>query len=135
MAGGRQPVSEILERSDEGEERAFGHFLLLEGRTTSGRERAAAGRDRRDPDGVRRSRGWIRHDSYGHPPESQRAYGRCLLACRSRRHERPGRTRRWATRGADRRTAETVEVDHERVTIDLRRPVLSMKCVEARPAS
>jgi len=52
-----QPVSEILERSGEGEEGAFGRLLLLEGRTAPGPERAAVERDGGDPDGVRRSRG------------------------------------------------------------------------------
>jgi hypothetical protein len=59
----RQPVGEILERGGEGEEGALGHLLLLEGRTARGPERAAAGRDGRDPDGVRRSRVRILHDS------------------------------------------------------------------------
>ena len=41
MARGWQPVCEILERSGEGEERAFGRLLLLEGRTAAEPERAA----------------------------------------------------------------------------------------------
>jgi hypothetical protein len=39
MARGWQPVREILERSGEGEEGAFGRFLLLERRTAPGPER------------------------------------------------------------------------------------------------
>ena len=58
-------VREILERSGEGEEGAFGHLLLLEGRTAPRPERAAAGRDGRDPAGVRRSRLRLLHDSGG----------------------------------------------------------------------
>ena len=84
MAGGRQPVREILERSGEGEEGAFGHLLLLEGRTAPGPERAAAGRDRRDPAGVRRSRAGYFTTRAGNDPETERADGRCLLARRSR---------------------------------------------------
>ena len=45
MAGRWQAVSEILERSGEGEEGAFGHLLLLEWRTAPGPQRAAVGRD------------------------------------------------------------------------------------------
>src|SRR5687767_323096 len=52
-------------------EGAFGRLLLLEGRTAPGPERAAVGRDRRDPDGVRRSRGRVLHDSCGHAPRSE----------------------------------------------------------------
>ena len=62
--------AQILERSGEGEEGAFGHLLLLEGRTAPGPERAAAGRDGRDPAGVRRSRGRLLHDPCGHAPEA-----------------------------------------------------------------
>jgi hypothetical protein len=45
MARGWQAVSEILERSGEGEEGAFGRLLLLEGRTAPGPERAAVVRE------------------------------------------------------------------------------------------
>ena len=79
------PVSEILERSGEGEEGAFGHLLLLERRTAAGPERAAVGRDGGDPAGVRRSRGRVLHDSLGHAPECQRADVRCLLCAPIRR--------------------------------------------------
>ena len=109
------PVSQILERSGEGEEGAFRRLLLLEGRTAAGPERAAVGRDGGDPDGVRRSRVRVLHNSCGHGPESERADGRCLLARRSGGHEHPGRTRRSATRGVDRRAAEALEVDQERL--------------------
>jgi hypothetical protein len=63
-----------------------------------------------------RSRGWVLHDPRGHAPESERADGRCLLARRSRGHEHPGRTRRPVTRAVDRRAAEGLEVDHERLS-------------------
>ena len=66
MARGWPPVSEILERSGEGEEGAFGRLLLLEGRTAAGPERAAVGRDGGDPDGVGRARVRVLHDSCGH---------------------------------------------------------------------
>ena len=52
----------------EGEEGAFRHLLLLEGRTAPRSGRAAAGRDRRDPAGVGRSRIGILHDSCGRAP-------------------------------------------------------------------
>ena len=84
LARGWQAVSEILERSGEGEEGAFGRLLLLEGRTAPGPERTAAGRDGRNPAGVRRSRGRVLHDSFGRARERERADGRCLLARRSR---------------------------------------------------
>ena len=60
-----------------------GRLLLLEGRTASAPERAAAGRDGRDPNRVRRSRGRVLHNSFGRSPERQRADVRCLLARRS----------------------------------------------------
>ena len=113
LARGWPPVSEILERSGEGEEGAFGRLLLLEGRTAVGPECAAVVRDGRDPDGVGRARVRVLDDSCGHAPESGRADGRCLLARRSRGHEHPRRRRRSETRGADRRTAEAVEVDQD----------------------
>ena len=115
LAGGWQAVGEMVVRSVEGEEGAFGRLLLLEGRTASGFERTAAGRDGRNPAGVRRSRVRILHDSFGHARERERADGRCLLARRTRGHEHPGRKRRSATRGVDRRAAEALEVDHERL--------------------
>ena len=83
MARGWQAVSEILVRSIEGEEGAFGHLLLLEGGTASGSERTAAGRDGRNPAGVRRSRVRILDDSFGHAREREGADGRCFLARRS----------------------------------------------------
>ena len=83
MARGWQAVSEILVRSVEGEARTFGHLLLLEGGTASGSERTAAIRDRRNPAGVRRPRGRILHDSFGHACEREGADGRCFLARRS----------------------------------------------------
>ena len=49
MARGRHPVSAILERSGEGEERSPWRLLLLEGRKASRPECAAVGRDGRDP--------------------------------------------------------------------------------------
>ena len=66
MAGRRQAVGAVLERGGEGEEGAVGHLLLLERRTATRPERAAAGRDRGDPAGVRRSRGRLLHDAVGH---------------------------------------------------------------------
>src|SRR4030095_7626825 len=83
MARGWQAVSEILVRSVEGEEGAFGHLLLLERGTASGFERTAVGRDGRNPAGVRRSRVRILHDSFGHAREREGADGRCFLARRS----------------------------------------------------
>ena len=94
LARGWQAVSEILERGGEGEEGAFGRLLLLEGRTAPGPERTAAGRDGRDPAGVRRSRVRVLHDAFGRARERERADGRCLLARRSRGPEHPGRKRR-----------------------------------------
>ena len=92
--------AQILERSGEGEEGSFGHLLLLEGRTAPGPERAAVGRDGGDPDRVRRSRGRVLHDSFGHGPEGERADVRCLPARRPGGHEHPGRTGRPATRAS-----------------------------------
>ena len=46
-----------------------GRLLLLERRTAAGPERAAVGRDGRDPMRVRRSRGRLLHDSLGNRPE------------------------------------------------------------------
>ena len=106
LAGGWQAVSEMVVRSVEGEEGAFGRLLLLEGGTASGFERTAAGRDGRDPAGIRRSRVRILHDSFGRARERERADGRRLLARRTRGHEHRGRKRRPATRGVDRRAAE-----------------------------
>ena len=110
--------AQILERSGEGEERASGRLLLLEGRTAPGPERAAFGRDRGDPDGVSRSRGRVFHNSCGHAPGSERANGWRLVARRSTGHEHPGRTRRSATRGVDLGASEGLEVDHERLAVD-----------------
>ena len=107
--------TQILERSGEGEEGAFWRFLLLEGRTAPGPERTAAGGDRRNPAGVRRSRGRVLHNSFGCARKRERADGRCLLSRRSRGHGHPGRKRRSATRGIDRRAADSLEVDHERL--------------------
>ena len=45
VARGRHPVRALLERSREGAEGSAGRLLLLERRTASGPERAAAGRD------------------------------------------------------------------------------------------
>ena len=115
MAGGWQPVGEVLERGGEGEEGAFGRLLLLEGGTAAGPERAAAGRDGRDPAGVRRSRCRILHDAVGRRTESERADGRRVLARRARGPEHPGRTRRSAARRVDLGAAEALEVDHERL--------------------
>ncbi len=66
--------------SGEGEEGAFGRLLLLERRTAPAPERTTAGRDGRNPAGVRRSRGRVLHDSFGR--ERERANGRCLLSRR-----------------------------------------------------
>ena len=84
LARGWHAVSAILERSGEGEEGAPRHLLLLEGRTAPAPERAAVGRNGRDPTRVRRSRGRVLHDSFGHSPARQRADVRCLPARRSR---------------------------------------------------
>ena len=46
------------------------------------------------------------------------ADGRCSLARRSRGHSHPGRKRRSRTRGVDRRAAEALEVDRERLAVD-----------------
>src|SRR5207244_2000883 len=92
LARGWHSVSEILERGGEGEEGTVWRLLLLEGRTAPAPERAAVGRDRGDPVGVRRSRGRVLHDACGHAPESECADVRRLLACRSRGHGHPGRT-------------------------------------------
>src|SRR5258705_8582931 len=70
MARGWPPVREILERSGEGEEGAFGPLLLLEGRTAAGSERTAVVRDGRDPVRVGRARVRVLDDSCGHAPES-----------------------------------------------------------------
>ena len=45
MAGRRPVVGKVLVRSVEGEARAAGHLLLLEGGTAQGSEGTAAGRD------------------------------------------------------------------------------------------
>src|SRR5262245_26455236 len=115
MARGWQPVSEILERSGQGEEGAFGHLLLLERRAAAGPERAEVGGDWRDPDGIGRARVRVLDDTCGHAPECERADGRSLLARRSRGHEHPGRTRQSKTREADRRAVEPLEVEQERL--------------------
>src|SRR5205814_6456354 len=78
VARGWELVSEILERSGEGEEGPSGHFLLLEGRTAQAPERTAVGRDGRGPNRVRRSRGRVLHNSFRHGPDSQRADVRWL---------------------------------------------------------
>ena len=80
MARGRHPVSEILERSGEGEEGVGGRLLLLEGRTAAAAGRATVGRDGGNPNGVGRARVRVLHDSFGHGSESEHANGRCLLA-------------------------------------------------------
>ena len=81
MARGWQPVGEILERSGEGEEGAFGRLLLLEGRTAAGPERAAVGRDGRDPDGVGRARvGYFTTRADTHPKVNARTSGVYLRA-------------------------------------------------------
>ena len=56
------------EAAKEKKERS-GHFLLLEGRTAQAPERAAVGRDGRDPNRVRRSRGRLLDNSFGHSPK------------------------------------------------------------------
>ena len=112
LAGGRPAVGQVLERSGEGAEGPVGHLLLLEGRAAPGPERAAAGRDRRDPDRVRRSRRRLLHDARS---RGQRADVRRVLARGARRHEHPRRWRRSAARRADRRAAAAVEGDHERL--------------------
>ena len=83
VAGGWLPVRAVLERSGEGEEGSTRRLLLLEGRTTSAPERAAVGRDGRDPTRVRRSRRRVLDNSLGHPLRNQRADVRCLPARRS----------------------------------------------------
>ena len=50
-------------------------------------------------------------------PATERAHVRCLLARRSGGPEHPGRARRSATRGVDRRAAEELEVDHKRLKV------------------
>ena len=64
---------------------------------------------------IRRSRGRVLHNAFGRARERERADGRCLLARRSRGHGHPGRKRRSAARGVDRRAADALEVDHERL--------------------
>ena len=71
----------------------------------------------RNPAGVRRSRGRVLHDSLGYRSECECADSWCLLARRSRGHGYPGRKRRSATRGVDRRAAAALEVDRERLRI------------------
>ena len=67
--------AQILERGGEGAEGAFGHLLLLEGRAAPRPERAAAGRDRGDPDRVRRSRRRLLHDASDAPEVNARTSG------------------------------------------------------------
>src|SRR5262245_21202305 len=50
----------------EAEKGALEHLLLLEGRRAYGSERATVGRDRGDPDGVRRSRVRVLDNASGH---------------------------------------------------------------------
>ncbi|HYR88088.1 MAG TPA: TIR domain-containing protein [Terriglobia bacterium] len=88
-------------------------FYYWKGERAAGPERAAVGRDGGDPDGIARARLRVLHDSCGHAPESERADGRCLLACRSRGHEHHGGTRRSEARGADRRAPEALEVKQD----------------------
>jgi hypothetical protein len=115
LARGWQAVSEMVVRSVEGEEGAFGRLLLLERGTASGFERTAAARDGRNPAGLRRSRVRVLHDCLGHARERGRTDSRCLLARRTKGHKHPGRKRRSATRRVDLRAAEALEVDHERL--------------------
>lgn len=63
MARGWPPVSQVLERSGEGEEGVCGRLLLLEGGTASGSERAAVGRDGRDPVRRRNEARWGWHNN------------------------------------------------------------------------
>ena len=55
---------------------------------------------------LRRSRGRVLHNSFRRARKRERADGRCLLSRRSRGHGHPGRKRRSATRGVDRRAAD-----------------------------
>ena len=73
----------------------------------------------------RRSRGRVLHDSFRR--QHERADGRCSLARRSRGHGHPGRKRRSRTRGVDRRAAEALEVDRERLAVDRDRPGASLR--------
>ena len=56
-------------------------------------------------------------NSFGRARERERADRRCSLARRSRGHGYPGRKRRRATCGVDRRAAEALEVDRERLAV------------------
>src|SRR5205814_1588838 len=71
VAGERQSLSEVLERSGEREKGVFWGLLLLEGRTAYGLQRAAAGGDGGDPDRVRRSRIRLLDNSSGEGPKSE----------------------------------------------------------------
>src|SRR5882724_10318292 len=92
LARGRHPVSEILERSGEGEEGVSGRLLLLEGRTAAAAGRPTVGWDGGNPNGVGRVRVRVLHDLCGHAPESAHAEVRCLLARGSRGNDHPRRT-------------------------------------------
>ena len=63
----------------------------------------------------------VLHDSCGRARERELADRRCSLARRSRGRGYPGRKRRRATCGVDRRAAEAMEVDRERLAVE--RPV------------
>ena len=80
MARGWHTVSAILERSGEGEEGSFRHLLLLERRTAPAPERAAVGRDGRDPTRVRRSRGRVLDHSFRHSTRKS-TRGRPVFTC------------------------------------------------------
>src|SRR3989442_1732413 len=116
MAREWQPVSEVLERSGEREKGVFGGLLLLEGRTAHGSERAAARGDWGDSDRVRRSRIRLLDNTSREGTKSERADFRRLLARRSRGHDHPGRERRSATRGVDRRAVKKLEIHHHHLT-------------------
>src|SRR5262249_37940220 len=121
MARGWPPVSEILERSGEGEEGTFGRLLLLEWRTAAGCGLPAVVRDGRDSNGVGRARVGVLDHSCGEAPRSGRADVRCLLARGFSGYEHPGRTRRSEACKVDRRADEPLEVDQE--------------CLDQRPKS
>ena len=59
----------------------------------------------------------VLHDSCGRARERELADRRCSLARRSRGRGYPGRKRRRATCGVDRRAAEALEVDRERLAV------------------
>ena len=76
VARGRHPVSEILERSAEGDEGVFERVLRLEGRTAAAAERAAVGRDGGNPDGVaERASGYFTTRADTHPRVNTRTAG------------------------------------------------------------